>query len=50
VIESARIDELNDSQVRVLALQMQQAQRAKDEQLDAHRAQFETQRRQPWDR
>jgi hypothetical protein len=31
VIQSARIEELNTRQVRALALQMQQALRAKDE-------------------
>jgi transposase len=46
VIETARIEELNNGQVRALALQMQQALRAKDEQLDAHRVQLETQQRQ----
>jgi len=46
VIENARIDELNDAQVRALALQMQLALRAKEEQLDAHRVQLEAQHRQ----
>jgi hypothetical protein len=46
VIHSARIEELNTRQVRALALQMQQALLAKDEQLDAHRVQLETQQRQ----
>ena len=46
MIETARIEELNNGQVRALALQMQQALRAKDEQLDAHRVQLETQQRQ----
>jgi transposase len=46
VIETARIEELNTRQVRALALQMQQALLAKDEQLDAHRVQLETQQRQ----